>query len=208
MSMTDNIKFTGIVLTGGKSKRMGRDKSLLKLGDKSFLEVQLEKLVKLNAKELIISEASDPLETPLEPDYFNYYREKGIYIHEVKDKMADKGPLAGLYSSFLEAKEDTALVLSVDVPLVKASTLKELLISHAKSKAMATVLVHNKKYEPLIAVYDTGNTEILKELIDSEKLAIRAFLDRIKCNYYEFFGNENELLNCNSPDDLKSLTKP
>ncbi len=182
-------KFDGIVLAGGKSKRMGTDKSEILLGGTSFLQIQTKKLRDLGASRIYVSGRNSPIS----------------YVRHVMDIIPDMGPLGGLYSCFLECRCNNALVLSVDVPLVSPETLNELLKKHFSGNFDATILSHNGKDEPLIAVYRTGSTAILKELLDEKKLAVRAFLDRLSCQRYEFGGGAKELINCNSRYDLRLL---
>ncbi len=182
-------EFDGIVLAGGKSKRMGMDKSEIVLGGKSFLQIQAEKLRDLGASRVYVSGKTSPIP----------------YAHHVMDVIPDMGPLGGLYSCFLECTCSNALVISVDVPLISPKTLDCLLRMHFSGNTDATVLSHNGKVEPLIAVYRTDRTGILKELLDEKKLAVRAFLDRISCQHYEFIGNEEELINCNTRNDFQSV---
>ncbi|MBQ6362928.1 MAG: molybdenum cofactor guanylyltransferase [Lachnospiraceae bacterium] len=183
-------EFDGIVLAGGKSKRMGTDKSEIILNGKSFLQIQTDKLRDLGADRIYVSGKSSPIP----------------YAHHIMDILPDMGPLGGLYSCFLECKCGSTLVLSVDVPLISLKTLDSLLKKHFSGDFDATILCHDGKDEPLIAVYRTDSTAILKELLDEKKLAVRAFLDRLSCQRYEFDGNEKELINCNSRYDLRLLT--
>ena len=180
-------KFSGIILAGGKSTRMGTDKSLLTVNGKTFLQIQAEKLLELGASEVIISGKSSPFS----------------YAKGVMDVIPDMGPLGGLYSCFLDSASRDALVLSVDVPLISIETLNDVLSQYFSGEHDATILSHNGHIEPLIAVYRTDRTALLKNLLDQKKLAVRAFLDRLDCQYYEFHGDEKELLNCNTIDDLK-----
>ena len=39
------MKLTGVILAGGKSKRMGQNKSLLKIGDKTIIEIIVDKIL-------------------------------------------------------------------------------------------------------------------------------------------------------------------
>ncbi|WP_026658811.1 molybdenum cofactor guanylyltransferase [Butyrivibrio sp. AC2005] len=182
-------EFDGIVLAGGKSKRMGTDKSEIVFDGKSFLQIQADKLRDLGAGRVYVSGKSSPIP----------------YAHHIMDVIPDMGPLGGLYSCFLECKCSNALVLSVDVPLISPKTLDSLLDKHFSGGYDATILSHDGKDEPLIAVYRTDSTSILKELLTAKKLAVRAFLDRLSCQRYEFNGNAKELINCNSQYDLKLL---
>ena len=199
--------FSGIILAGGRSRRMKRDKSEIKIGDKTFLEIQIEKLKMLGASEILISGKTVQFSG----------------VKNVSDIIPDCGPLGGLYSCFANCSCDDALVLCVDSPLLSITTLKELLFTHQSSLKDATILSHNGVTEPLIAVYNTRKYPLIKTLLDGtakqvtvvcfpdknisekkakKKPAVRAFLDRLDFRLYEFKGDETELLNFNTPEDL------
>ncbi len=183
-------KFCGIILAGGKSRRMGVDKAEISIDGMTFLEIQVRKLQLLGAAEIIISgKASDLPGT-----------------RSVMDIYPGCGPLGGLYSCFVSASQMCALVLSVDVPLISSSTLEKLLETHFRDNYDATVLARDGRIEPLIAVYNTDTAGLLAELIENKKLAVRAYIDRLHYQLYSYNGSPDELLNCNFPEDLAALT--
>ena len=181
--------FCGIILAGGKSRRMGADKAELTLDGRTFLEIQVRKLQLLGAADIIISgKASDLPGT-----------------RSVMDIYPGCGPLGGLYSCFVSASQMYALVLSVDVPLISLSTLGKLLETHFRDNFDATILTRDGRIEPLIAVYNTDTAGLLAELIENKKLAVRAYIDRLHHQLYSYNGSPDELVNCNSPEDLAAL---
>ncbi|MBE6014119.1 MAG: molybdenum cofactor guanylyltransferase [Lachnospiraceae bacterium] len=183
--------YVGIVLAGGKSSRMGRDKSTLTHNGKTFLEIQVDKLKTLDLNKIIVSgkDFSVPGTLP------------------VPDIIEDKGPLGGMYSCFEKCHGCPALVISVDVPLISPDTLGSLLEAYEKSDCDAVLLSYKDRPEPLIAVYNTHTSHILKDLIDAGDLAVSSFLSRLRCKAVFFKGNPQELLNCNSPADLDLIFK-
>ena len=187
---TGNKDFCGIILAGGKSRRMGVDKAGLTLDGRTFLEIQVRKLQLLGAADIMISGKASVL-----PD-----------TRSVMDLYPDCGPLGGLYSCFVSTVHKCALVLSVDVPLISPATLEDLLDTHFRGGHDATILARDGRIEPLIAVYNTDTASLLSELIENKKLAVRAYIDRLHYRLYSYKGSPSELLNCNSPEDLAALT--
>lgn len=100
-----NCSFAGIVLAGGKSSRMGRDKADLMLGDKSMLSICQQLLVDAGAKEIVVS------------------RNKG---EGVKDVYTGLGPLGGIYSAIVNLSADAVIILPVDMPLLRLQDLSQL----------------------------------------------------------------------------------
>lgn len=189
--MTDNNAFCGIILAGGKSRRMGTDKAGLTLKGRTFLEIQVRKLQLLGAADIIISGKPSALSG----------------TRSVMDLYPDCGPLGGLCSSFPSIRQKYALVLSVDIPLISVSTLKDLLETHLKGDYEATILSREGRIEPLIAVYNTDTAGLLRELVDSKKLAMMAYIDRLHYQLYSYKGSPKELLNCNFPEDLSMISQ-
>ncbi len=201
------MKFSGIVLAGGKSSRMKTDKAGLLLNGKTLLEIQVEKLTTLGCDDVIVSGKVLPADNilissdsqqPVDAD-------QTATIHPVSDIIPDLGPMGGLYSCFPECNHSCAIVMSVDVPLLSKETLQQLLNAHFDKNPDATILSYSGRPEPLIGVYNTAHSALCKELIDNKKLAIRALLERLDCQYYDFHGDPNELLNCNSPEDYAQI---
>lgn len=103
-----------IILAGGASSRMGRDKSDLTIDGKTFLEMQIEKGEKLGISDILLS---------------GYHGENRYKYPIIPDRFPGKGPLGGLEACFRKAKNPYCLVLGVDVPLVPAEELAALIRS-------------------------------------------------------------------------------
>lgn len=95
---------TGIILAGGKSTRMGENKSLLNLNGKTVIE-RVVSLMKSIFQEVIIS-----TNTPEEYNFLNIPLYKDIYEY--------KGPLAGIHSGLSNSKTEKSFVVSCDIPLI------------------------------------------------------------------------------------------
>ena len=189
--MNDLRTFCGIVLSGGKSSRMGRDKSEILIDKRSFLEIQLEKLMSLGLPAIYVSGKASPCS----------------FAESIPDVIPEMGPLGGLYSYFLHCSPayEKALVLGVDIPLIRVNTLQSLINAHKNSGHQATVLSRKGIMEPLIAVYNTSSSLILKELIDEGDLSVKSFIRSLDTGSFEFTGDPAELSNCNYPEDLSGI---
>ncbi|MGR3311701.1 MAG: molybdenum cofactor guanylyltransferase, partial [Candidatus Brocadiales bacterium] len=81
---------TAIILAGGKNVRMGgRNKAFLKIGDKSFIEHQIERLQRV-FDEVIISART--------PEAYSH-----LNLPIATDIIPDKGPMGGIYSGLTKA---------------------------------------------------------------------------------------------------------
>ena len=191
-----NEDYYGIVLAGGTSSRMGTDKAAIRLNGRTFLEIQVEKLKNLGLGRVLVScPYSGPTnDADLIPD-----------IMYVPDLLPERGPLGGLYSCFLRCEGHPAIVLSVDVPRISAATLRALMKAYDREKVDGVVLSYNDRPEPLLAVYNTGTREVIKELLDMGELPVLSYLASINCCRFPFKGDPEELINCNTPEELRML---
>ena len=145
--------FTLVVLAGGASSHMGREKSDLLLDGQTFLEIQIGKGCQLGAKQILISG----------------YRGTQCGEEIVPDRISGQGPLGGLESCFRRAKTGKCLVLGVDTPLVPVEELQNLLkFAMEKADQPVTMLCHNGKEESLIAVYDARLYKEITDFLESD----------------------------------------
>lgn len=177
------MRFSGIILAGGRSSRMGTDKTMLKLQNKTLLEWQVEKLRSAGADEILLCGRSD---IPL-PN-----------VRCIPDMLPNRGPLGGIYSGLLASRHPRVLVLSADVPLLPEETLIQLLTSH---KHAISLLRHHEKLEPLIGVYDKNLADKILAIIEHNSAPVKALLDQCDWSTVEFYGDERLLCNCNTPEE-------
>ena len=176
---------SGIILAGGHSSRMGRDKSQLFLGGETMLQRQIRKLQALGITDILISGADAPTGTRTVPDIY-----------------PERGPLGGLHACLQAAQNSACLVLSVDVPLVPVSMLHRLCRMHAGG---ITVLSHNGCDEPLMGIYDRVLFRQIEPLITRQGAPVRRLADIAKWNRCPYLGPEAYLHNCNTPSDYTKI---
>jgi molybdopterin-guanine dinucleotide biosynthesis protein A len=106
--MTNKGSFAAYVLAGGRSTRMGRDKALLQLADKTLIEHAVSKLVHLTSDVYILGSRTElaPF-APLVPD-----------LHE------GCGPLGGMEAALTHSFLDWALLVPVDMPFLPLTLLR------------------------------------------------------------------------------------
>lgn len=133
---------SGLILAGGRSSRMGRDKAMLTLPDgRTLLERQADILRAAGAITLLASVRA----------------EQKIVLSEVKilhDTVADAGPLAGIAAGLRAAPAGLVLVLAVDMPAMQAAHLRHLVELAAGEKGV--VPMQAGQIEPLAAVYPSA----------------------------------------------------
>ena len=174
-----------VVLAGGKSSRMGSDKSDLPIGESTFLEWQIQKGRKLGITDIQVSG----------------YRGAYCSAPVTPDRFPGKVPLGGLESCFRLARERQVLVLGVDIPLVPVGELERLLKQSLEKEKRAMILRHRGKEEPLAGVYDRELADEMLAEIRERKGSVFAFLNRIGYDICESTAPEENFANINRPED-------
>ncbi|GAB5398458.1 MAG: molybdenum cofactor guanylyltransferase [Aureisphaera sp.] len=188
--MNSSEHITGIILAGGKSKRMGHDKALLPFKGKPFLQHIIDALKPLVNDIIIVSDRT-------EYDQFGERR--------VDDLVKNAGPLAGLYSGLYHTETENNIVVSCDVPLLKPSLLQRL-ITENETEYDAVQFQIEDKTMPLIAMYKKRCMHSCYHLLESGERRLRVFV--IGLNTHTIVLDEVTAIqatNVNTKKDLKQL---
>lgn len=189
--------FTGFVLAGGKSSRMGVDKFTLELDGKTFLARAVSTLSNICESVKIVLNQTQIIET-----------DRTI----VRDFFADRGALGGIHAALTNCQTKFAVILAVDLPFVSVESLEKLAeIALASNKFLAYVPRQTDgRPQPLCAVYRAKYClpTLEKTLTENEKASVRDFLDQVYPKYIEanrLGEDENLLFNVNFPEDYQKL---
>lgn len=182
-------KFYGLVLTGGKSKRMGQDKALLKINEKSQVQHAYDLLSEFCAK-VFVSCRPDQAELPGRRDF--------PQIHD-KPSYADIGPLAGIVSAMEEHPRLPWIVLGCDLPFVTRQTIEKLIINQNPGKfATAYISANDGLPEPLCAIYEPADRQNILNFVKQ----------KIHCPRKIMLNSETELITLDDPKSLENINTP
>ena len=195
--------FVGVVLCGGKSKRMGFDKARLPFGNETMLQ-RIVRILSEDAKGLVVVSRSD-LEIPNLPKN----------VHVALDERQDYGPLEGIRVGLSRAHQEfgelPAFVTSCDVPLLQMSFV-QFLLSRIESHSIV-VPVDGRFKHPLSAIYRTTlfrEIELLQQLEIHRPVALfertstlEVHVDQLKTVDPDL----DSLKNLNQPSDYLSVLK-
>ena len=188
--MVDFKKVSAIVLSGGKSSRMGTDKCDLIYNNESLINLQIDKLNEVGIEDIIAAG----------------YRGKSCKTKIVRDDIM-KGPLSGIYVGLNNIKNDRALVISVDVPLVKKETIKKV-IDYSFEKDLDIAMVrHHGNREPLIGVYKKDLIKKIEAILLSDSYSVMKLADMCKYEFLDVEDDDEVFLNVNYKDDYDKLLK-
>lgn len=115
---------TGIVLAGGRSRRMGVDKAFIALAGRPLVAWVLDALAAVTAHRVIVTHDDDP-------------RFERFGVPVVVDRLPARCPLSGLHAGLSAAPTDLCLVAACDLPLVQPALLA--LLAEAIGPALAAV---------------------------------------------------------------------
>jgi molybdopterin-guanine dinucleotide biosynthesis protein A len=185
---------TGILLAGGKSQRMGREKGTLEIGNRLMYEYPLEVLETI-CEEILISSCSD---------------QPSLAGHQVVcDEIKGIGPMGGIHSCLGQSPTDLNIVLSYDMPLISEGLLRHLVAESHGWDAVIPAL-HQDKPEPLCAVYRKSVLGAFRDLIKKKQYAVHQVIPMIKSRVLIIddtmaFYHPDLFLNINRQSDLNRL---
>ncbi|AHF06373.1 Molybdopterin-guanine dinucleotide biosynthesis protein A [Desulfitobacterium metallireducens DSM 15288] len=104
------LEMTGIVLAGGKSSRMGKNKAFLEFDGKPLIEKNLAILETLFSEVLISSNT---------PELYKSYQEK-----VVQDRYSGSGPFGGLHACLEESRTEYAFFVACDIPILDPALIQ------------------------------------------------------------------------------------
>ena len=190
---------TGIILCGGKSSRMPTNKALLKLGDKTIIEIILDEMKKV-FNEVIVSAN--------ECDNFSF-----LNIPIVKDIQVNRGPLSGIYSVLKNSKTVNNFIVTCDLPLINNKLIEH--ISTIKSVKEIVIPAINGTLQRLFGIYKKPVIEKIEEIFSlseidkSIKGSVYDLHQRVSVELVEIaqlpFYNKNMFMNMNTPEDFKLI---
>ncbi len=187
---------SGIVLAGGESSRMGREKGLVPFRGKPLIRYSLEALSPF-CEEIIISANT--------PEYVSL----GYAV--VPDEFPGTGPLGGLYSALRRISHNGALVLPCDTPFISREFLRYLL--DAVTGRPAVIPVHpGGKAEPLCGYYSKDNIPLMKEYLNKGNYKLTDYLEYAGATFLPLtddlpFYRPDIFTNLNRPQDLEQYNR-
>lgn len=141
---------TAVILAGGKSQRMGRDKASLVLGEQTLLQHVAAILQTMFPRVLVSVRQPRP----------------DIALPQICDTHADAGPLAGLYSALLHAETPWIFAVATDMPFIQPALIDYLATQRDDVQAVVP-RVHGHP-QPLAAFYAKSCMTPYRALLDGD----------------------------------------
>ena len=156
------IEVTGILLAGGKSRRMGEDKRHLVVGEQTLLERGLAVLRSTFQDVLVvIAQDSSPL---------------GVDARVVRDLVPDCGSLGGLYSGLMQATTPWVFVVACDMPFLNQTVIAQ--FTSRKATADIVMAKLDARLHPMHALYGKQCLPVLEQMVLVRQLKIQEMVSQ------------------------------
>lgn len=184
---------TGIILTGGKSSRMGRNKAFLRLNGEVIIERTVRLFNDLFDEVILVTNS---------PDEYKY-----LNTRIVSDIYPQGGSLIGIYSGLYHSSSQYSFVAACDMPFLKKDFIEYII----KQKDNYDIVIPFSKdgQEPLHAIYSRVCLNPMEEQIKRGNLKIIDIIPGLKVRRIErdeiisFDPEFTSFINVNTPSELK-----
>ncbi|MCG2741687.1 MAG: molybdenum cofactor guanylyltransferase [Syntrophaceae bacterium] len=196
MNQDNHHDITGVILVGGKSRRMGRDKAFLQIAGKTLFERVLEIFRESFNRLLLVGDRAERFAgygLPVLPDIY------------------PGSALGGLYTALYHAETEYIFVSSCDLPFPNREILRYLCSLRDGFDAVVPKTAHG--FEPLFALYAKSCLGPMRELLESGNFCAYGYYSQVRVRYVK--GEELALLdrdgrsfvNVNTPEEFNKIRK-
>jgi len=187
------VKVSGGVLAGGKSSRLGFDKSLVPLGKQSLIARVVEKLRDVTEDCIVVTNTPQKFADVLDGVRF------------VSDAYPRRAALVGVYSALRAARHEHVLIVACDMPFLNVDLLNYLI---SLSPGYDVVIPRRAEgLETLHAVYSVHCMKPIQRLLEAGEVMIVKFFSEVRVCYVDdadlrrFDPEGLSFININTPDD-------
>lgn len=193
----DTVHTCGVILSGGKSSRMGTNKSLLPINNKPSISHIADTLKTCTNGVIVIANESQDytfLNLPIYPDRYK-----------------EKGPLAGFESALYNVNASVYVMAACDMPFVHAGVYRYLLEQLEEFEAV--VPIFEDRMHPLSGIYRRSILPKIQSQIENDKLKLKKLFDLINTKYVDTFPNISEniihkhFFNMNNPTQYEEALR-
>jgi molybdopterin-guanine dinucleotide biosynthesis protein A len=186
------MTFSAVLLAGGESGRMGRDKATIEIDGHPLWERQLEVLRSLGPQQLFVSARTRPDWLPAD-------------VELLLDDPPSRGPLSGLTKALAAMRATHLIALAVDMPLITAGELGRLFEDVADGRGVVPII--GERAEPLAAIYPANAADDFQAALGGPDFSlqriVRALAEAGKVKLYSVPGKRAPFYrSLNTPSDL------
>ena len=204
------LSVTGVILAGGKSRRMGQNKALLPLGEDSLIAHVIRRMRRVTDELLLITNA------PAE------YAHLGLPMHS--DIIPDAGALGGIYTGLTYASHDVVVCVACDSPFLQPKLLSYLIsllgeydavmpYTYGSNKGIEVTnpsySTHQMTLQTLCAVYAKRCLPVIEQMLNEPDLRVHALQERANILtlapeiWTAYDSKGHSFFNVNTPEDFE-----
>jgi len=191
---------TGVLLAGGKSRRMGKDKRALELNGETLFNRALAVLIELFPEVIVVLGEED---FPVNNDN----------VRVVNDLIPNRAAAGGLYTGLFYATQQRVFVVACDMPYLNLEVIRYMTSISSHFDITLAELAHG--LQTMHAIYSKRCLSYLEQMVKSENLRVQNLLDESsleirKVLESEILSYDSHLLsfmNINSPADFELARK-
>lgn len=198
--MNSQPSLSAVVLAGGRSRRMGTDKALLKLGSETLLARTCRIAMAVCSRVTVV--------TPW-PDRYRDQLPANVTLLPEATPAEPAGPLMGFLQALPQQQTAWTLLLACDLPRLQAATLEGWAqdLAHLPETVLAYVPRSGDRWEPLCGFYRRQCLSSLETFVALGDRAFQRWLATIPVQPVPTASDEL-FFNCNTPADWATLQRP
>lgn len=186
------LTFSAVLLAGGESRRMGRDKASVVFRDEPLWRRQLRVLRDLGPEKVFVSARTESAWLPDDTEL-------------LLDEPPSRGPLSGLTKALEQMQTSHLVVLAVDMPFVTRGDLQFLCGKAAAGRGVVPLI--RERAEPLAAIYPKEAASNFATALSGPDLSLQRVVRQLaaagKVQFLEVRPeDENRFMSLNKPSDL------
>lgn len=198
------MSLKGVILLGGKSSRMGTDKSQL-LFSLRYNSAE-DRITQTDKSHTLAELAHSKLKCYVDEVHFSINKNQEVLGLEntILDQHKEEGPLSGIISA-LKATQSSIVVLGVDMPLITKQSIKKLIQN--RNWDLLTTTYYNEqdgRWEPMLSIWEYETLPCLEEYFNNGGRSIQKFLNQYG-NQQVPITNPKEFTNVNTMEEYRKL---
>jgi len=197
-SSADKIEgVTGVILAGGESSRMGRNKALMEVDGEAIIARSYRILASLFHEVIVVTNS---------PDAYNF-----LPCRKVADNHPGVGSIAGLEAGLAASGTERVFVSACDMPFLNPDLIRMLCEESGNCDAVVPLNSEGLR-EPLHAVYRKTALDVMRSVIGNGEKSILQVLDSVDTKlvrqeaFSSISGSLNSFSNVNTPDEYEKVT--
>jgi molybdopterin-guanine dinucleotide biosynthesis protein A len=171
--MGKSIQVSGVIMAGGTSQRLGRNKALERIGGKALIERVMDSLVPLTTEVLVVVAQPEQAAALLLPPW----------VRVVSDRYPGRGSLGGIFSGLQASAEPWSLVVACDMPFLNRELLRYLIGESSNVDAVVPCL--GGQPEPLHALYSKACLAPMQRMLRAGQLKIAPLFEAVRVRYVD-----------------------